>query len=124
MASAALLINNLGPERAKCSALLMKTFQVGLPAIQAAMATGTPVAVREMFGRHHPDFGRELLVLLEALSKLGCEWSAYQILQGQSFEPTGKYWEITIDRLRNLIESNARISHEARLMNEREAGDD
>jgi len=105
MSLVALLVSDLGPQSTKGASLLMKAFGVGAGAIKAAAVNRSPLITKRLFDRADPLFASKLVSVLEQLDELGCEWTAIELPDGQVYSPTHKYYEITPDRLRNMIKA-------------------
>lgn len=118
MSKIALVINSLGANSAKCTALLMKSFGVSLGSTQESISKGRPVLERELFDRKDPAFPEKLLTALKELERLGCSCTAFELLDGQTYVPKERYYTVTPDRLSNIV-----AAHEASLAEQRRLGE-
>lgn len=107
MAKIALTIEDFGPQAAKCKMLISRTFALPLSAIVHSFENGLPVAEQELFARDFSDFPRDLLAALEQLGALGCQWRAFEVLGGETWNATDVFYEVTVDRLRTIVEARA-----------------
>lgn len=118
MSSIALVINDLGSQKAKSISLLMKAFGLNVGFIKQAVSDGSVIVEKKLFDRHDPQFPQELVDVLDTLTKLGCSWRALELLDGQVYLPEMEYFEITSERLRNMISAR-----EDSLKRQRELGE-
>ena len=56
-------------------------------ALSAALSNSEPVFVEELYGRDNPEFAKQLLTLLDWLECHSVPYSAFQLLDGESFDP-------------------------------------
>lgn len=54
-----------------------------------------------------PDFPARLEKALRELDALGAEWAAFELLDGQVWDPLQTYYEIDAERLHNLVAARA-----------------
>lgn len=124
MSSVALLINDLGPYAAKVQLLLMREFGCSFGQIRNALNLHAPVATKKLFDRIDASFTEKLPGVLDELTRLQCKWRAIQLLDGQVYSDAAVYYEITSDRLREMIVTRARSFEQQRRLGELEAGND
>lgn len=109
MSKASIILNNLGPSRVKAVAALRKVLGLPMSEITTAVGTGRPVDERTLFGPDEAPFAHRLVQLMEELEALGADFEVFEVLEGQTLygtKDTSKYWEITVDRLRNRIRAH------------------
>lgn len=104
----ALIITDLGPQPAQVQILLMKTFSETLANIKKSINDKRPVIHRELFNRQDKHFGSRLLRTLEQLDELGCKWKLVELVRGEKYSPDFVYYEVTKERLRNVLTSHER----------------
>jgi hypothetical protein len=121
MSKIALLLNDVGPNKADVVGALRAALGVGLKDIGHA-SNATPLVERSLFDRKNPTFPQTLLGLMVRLETLGASFAVYQLLDDQQFSPTEKYYQITIDRLKDLISSREESLRRQRDLGEREEG--
>jgi len=122
MSKVVFLLHDVGPNRLDVIKTLRSAFGVGLQEISHATSTAVPLIERHLFDRKEPAFPGILLALMSQLQALGASFTVYQVLDHQSFDPSGKYYEVTIDRLRNLIDSREESLQEQRTLGGLEDG--
>jgi len=123
MARVALFITELGPSAAKCKLALAKSLGISLAEVTASTGDA-PLFDRELFGRAEPAFASTLLETLTFLDSQGCRWRAVELLSGEAWDPSKTYYEITLDRLRNLIERYKEIVAEVEMLTDLELGEE
>jgi hypothetical protein len=119
----ALVINSLGDSSAKAHALLMKTFELSVPAVNEAIAAQRPVLQRRLFDRMNPEFPQKLLEVMERLQQLGSGFSVVELAADKSYIPGNSYYEVTPDRLRNMISAHNESLEDQRRFGELENGE-
>jgi len=123
MSSIALVVRDLGQRAAKSTLVLSKVSSLSLKSVMDAVKAGIPVFVRPVFDRKDELFAEKLLRVLEQLDTLGCKWVAWELLDGQAFSPREQYFEITVNRLRNMIAADQESLEEQRREGELEDGE-
>lgn len=103
MSTVALLVNDLGSQSAKSTSLLMNAFGLNIGTVRNAITGGVPLIEKKLFDRKDPMFPQKLLGILCDLDALGAKWTAIELLDGQEYSPGDARYEITADRLRNMI---------------------
>src|SRR5262245_17211750 len=98
MSSIALFVKQPGSSRAKCTVSLARAFAVSLKDIGAAIADGTPIQ-KKLFARDDESFEERLEESLAELDALQCDWIAFQILDGEVWNPSLTFVQITRERL-------------------------
>lgn len=121
MSSIALIIKELGPQSAKATSLLFKELGISLAVTSVATDSQRPVMIKRLFDRTDPGFAERLVSVLQKLDGLGCRWTAIELPDNQTYSPEGRYFEITPDRLRNMIEDRAESLEEQRRLMELES---
>ena len=119
----ALIVRDLGPHAAKSTLVLSKAFSSSIKSVTDAVSAGTPVFVRPIFDREDALFPEKLLRVLGQLDALGCRWVAWELLDGEVFSPSERYFEITVARLRNMITAHEESLEEQRRQGELEGGE-
>lgn len=123
MLSVALVVTDLGDQRAKVQSLLMRSFALGVAAVNSAVAARRPVLQKELFERTSPEFPHKLLEVMEQLQQLGSTFAVFRLSDGQAYVPEGSYEQITPDRLRTMIRTDQQLLEEQRLFGELEDGE-
>jgi hypothetical protein len=124
MSSIVLVVSNLGSKKAKSLALLKSAFGLSVAAIRDSVSHGTPVATKRIFERSDPMFPYRLVELLEALTELGCEWAAFEVIDGQVLDKQGRHYEITAARLRKMLAAREGSIEHQRQIGEMEADEE
>ena len=114
--SVALIVTDLGVKSAPAKALLMKFLSVGLTKINDSVNQGLPVAYLELFDGEDSEFGDKLLQLLEKLDELGCKWKVMELGKGEIYSPYSVYYEVTVERLKNMLGANEREMERQRML--------
>jgi hypothetical protein len=122
MSAIALIIRDLGPQMAKSTSLLSSTFSLGLKDVKALVSGGMPIVERTIFDRKNPAFPEQLVTVLEQLDALGCDWVAFELLDGQRYSPNNQYFELTASRLRSMIAARAESVQQQRELGKLEGG--
>jgi len=106
MVTAVLLVDDFGPHRARCVAFLAKSFSLSLGDVRKSAQHGEPVVTGQLFDRLNPSFADRLAEALAELEALECKHRAFEISDGEIWtSPEGRY-QLTADRLRNIITSH------------------
>jgi len=124
MSSVALIVRDLGSQKARSLSLLMDAFELSMAAVKNAVASNSPVVTKKLFDRKDPQFPSRLANLLDELSAINCEWTAVELVNGQSYEPSGKFYEITAERLRKMVAAREESIAQQRHLGEMEAGEE
>lgn len=103
MVTAVLLIDDFGPHRARCVALLAKRFSLSLREVRKSAEHGEPVVVGKLFDRLNPSFADGLAEALADLEALGCRRRAFEVPDGEIWTSPEGCYELTAERLRNMI---------------------
>ena len=103
MPSAVLIIDDLGPQSAECIFLLSRSFSVGIAEIRNSVERGLPVLERKIFDRKDATFPMRLAKAFTELDALKCQWKAFEVLEGQRWVPSGSYFQLTAERVQNMI---------------------
>jgi hypothetical protein len=122
MSKIALLLKNTGPNKVDVVSALRTALGLSLQDINYATSTGAPLIERTLFDRKDPAFAERLYALMSKLEALGASFVVYQLLDDHHFSAAEKYYEITVDRLRNLISSRGESLRQQRALGEREGG--
>lgn len=122
MPSIVLFVSDLGANRTKAQWLLMRSFALGEGVIRNAIAARTPVVHRQLYDRQNPAFPHQLLQLMEQLEQLGSAFTVYELPDGQTYDPARTYYQITPDRLRNMIAAREESLQQQRRLGELEDG--
>ena len=91
MSKVALMVYDLGASSAQSLAALAKMSSLGLSEIRKAVEEERPVLERRLFDRNQPDFPDRLEKALLELDALGAKWSAFELLDGQTWIPSQTY---------------------------------
>lgn len=106
MVTAVLLVDDFGPHRARCVAFLAKSFSLSLWDVRKSAEHGEPVVTGQLFDRLNPSFAARFAEAMAELEALECKHRAFEISDGESWtSPEGRY-QLTADRLRNMITSH------------------
>lgn len=114
----ALIVEDLGPDKACTISELRTVSAVGVTEIVKAVAERRPIFEKKLFDRSDQSFPERLLHLLQRLESLGLPYHAYQVLDDDIFDPArrAKYYEVTAHRLQNIIEARcASLEQQRRL---------
>ena len=103
-------------------ALLLKSLGVSVGPGISAIAAETPVLQRRLFDRQDPEFPQRLLQAMEHMDELGTGYVVFEIPDGKTYIPGRKYYQVTPDRLRNMISADQQSLEEQRRLGRLEDG--
>lgn len=113
MSKVVLLVHDFGPRRVDAYSLLRDKLGLGISHINHAHSTGVPLIERTLFDRGDKKFPADLLDLLTGLDALEVKYSTFELPGNQVFSPAAKYYEITAERLGNMIRARqASLDHQ------------
>ncbi|GLR14911.1 hypothetical protein GCM10007907_37010 [Chitinimonas prasina] len=122
MSKVTLFIRDFGPKKIEAIGAIREKLGIGLSLINQSFANGTPLLERAIFDRNNPDFPNQLLDLIRRLDALQVGYVAFEILDNQTFSLPGKYYEITFDRLTQMIEAREKSVEQQRNIGELQDG--
>ncbi|KQV55173.1 hypothetical protein ASC70_21335 [Caulobacter sp. Root343] len=103
MPIAVLLVDDLGPHRARCLSVLSKRFSLSLLEVRRSIEHGQPVVTRNLFDRQTPPFAEIFAEALAEMEALECRYRAFEVSEGQVWTSLEGYYQLTPERLRNMI---------------------
>lgn len=103
MVTAVLLIDDFGPHRARCIALLAKRFSLSLWEVRKSAEHGEPVITGKLFDRLNPSFADRFAETLAELETLECRHRAFEVSDGELWTSQEDCYQLTAERLRNMI---------------------
>jgi hypothetical protein len=103
MVTAVLLIDDFGPHRARCIALLAKRFSLSLREVRKSAEHGEPVVTGKLFDRLDPSFADRFAEALAELEALECRRRAFEVSDGEIWTSPEGCCQLTAERLRNMI---------------------
>ncbi|WP_090671223.1 hypothetical protein [Paenibacillus tianmuensis] len=105
----ALIIRNFGDNKTRLVSAVRKCVNISLNSILTKVGTNTPVFVKELFDDiHDPEFPEKLIVMMQEFTQLNVDYSIYELIGDKPYISEGKYYEITLDRLKNMISTRKR----------------
>lgn len=116
MGQIAFLLDDFGSDKATTVTDIRTASGISMSDVIQAVAEKRPVLVRRLFDRKDPAFPQRLLQLLAALEGRHQSYRAYELLDGEEFDPlkADKYYTLTAERLRNMIEARSKSLDEQR----------
>jgi hypothetical protein len=105
MSRIVIIIDEIGNNKASVLVESSKTFSISISTVSKRIVDHQPVADREIFGRDEDDFPQKLLRYFHKLDGLGCKWRAFELLGNEKWDRERKYFQITLDKLINMIKS-------------------
>jgi hypothetical protein len=124
MGKVAFLLLDSGPQAAKVAMLMRTEFGIGMSALKESMSAKKPVFERPLFDRRDREFANKLASAMKQLDALGATYEAFELLQGQSYAPDLKLFQLTSEKIVNMITARAQSLEEQRSLGERQAGVD
>lgn len=120
MPIAVLLVDDLGPHRARCLGFLSKRFSLSLLEVRRSIEHGQPVVMRDLFDRRDPSFAEILAQALAKLEALECGYRAFEVSQGQVWTAPEHCYQLTVERLRTMIDARQISLEQQRWLSELE----
>ncbi len=109
MSRVILIVDDFGPEKVKVVAAIRKLTQSSISEIMHLVSEGRPVVDHVLLSRQTPEFPSEFRALLQRLAELRVSYWSVEVPDDQSFDILQKeeYYEITAERLDNIIAAHA-----------------
>ena len=109
MPKIAILIDDLGPQRAVAIATLRTVIDLPLREISVSVGSNKPLIERALYDRKYPEFAAHMLRLLRELDTLSVRYRAFELLDEQSFDARDchGYFQVYPDRLKRMIETRS-----------------
>ncbi|MDC9596940.1 hypothetical protein [Xenorhabdus anantnagensis] len=105
----ALIIRNNGDNKARLVNVIRNCVNISINSILSTVGSDAPVFVKELFDDiHEPEFPEKLMAMMKGLDQLNVNYSIYELVSDQEYVNEGIYYEITIDRLKNMISTRKR----------------
>lgn len=124
MSKVALIVEDFSKQKAACLKLISRTLSLPISDIAENVGLNLPAAEHAIFDRQSPEFATSLVHALRNLTNLGCYWRALELLDGQTWQPSDTYFEITEDRLSMRIAARLESMAEQARFAELERGSD
>ncbi|WP_454718984.1 hypothetical protein [Caulobacter segnis] len=71
--------------------------------VRRSIEQGQPVVTRNLFDRQNPSFAEIFVEALAEMEKLECRYRAFEVSEGQVLTVPEGYYQLTAERLRNMI---------------------
>jgi hypothetical protein len=103
MSKIVFFLNECGPMDKEVKSLIYKDLSIGLRDIKLALNEHLPLFEKKLFCRNTPEFPFTLLETMKKLDSFGAKYSAYELLNKQSYIAEESYFEVTPEKLENMI---------------------
>ncbi|CEE95297.1 MULTISPECIES: hypothetical protein [Xenorhabdus] len=105
----ALIIRNHGDNKSRLVNTIRNCVNISINSILSKVGDNTPVFIKELFDDiHEPEFPKKLMLMMKELDQLNVNYSIYELVGEQKYVNEGIYYEITIDRLKNMMSARER----------------
>lgn len=104
-------------------ALLSKRFALSLLAVRRSFERGEPVVTWKLFDPRNPSSADTFAEALAELERLECRCRAYEVTEGQTWNSSDTHYQLTVERLRNIIAAHRSSLKRQYWLSEREDPD-
>ena len=92
-----------GDAQAKAVYMLSKELSVPISDILKNAHEGVPIARKEIFNRRNPASAIQLVHVMRCLEDLGSRWRAFEVPEGQEWNPSEEFFQLNPEVLNNMI---------------------
>ncbi|HHQ6623759.1 TPA: hypothetical protein ACSTL5_000190 [Serratia fonticola] len=101
-----LTLRNSGNNKAKLVSSIRNCVNLSMSEVLNKVGSDEPVFSRDLFDDiHDPDFPKRLSILMKELNDLNVDYSICELPRGISFDKNSVYYELNIDRLKNMVDA-------------------
>lgn len=101
-----LILRNHGNNKAKLVSLIRGCVNLSLSEVLGKVGGDEPVFSQKLFDDiHDPEFPGRLSKLMKELSELNVDYSIYELPVGVLYDKNSVYYELNVDRLKNMVDA-------------------